>query len=254
MNMSLRQRLMNRETLYGTWCLLPSPEVINVIAKAGMDFVIIDQEHGAIDATLSQKMVMAAQAENCSAVVRVGENDELRVLQALDLGADGIIVPHVDSVAEAQKAVSYAKYPPIGIRGYSPYARSGGYTNQKGYTDLANETGLVGVIIEGEHGIMSIDSIASVEGLDLLYVGTYDISSVLGIPGDVTNPRVIDMVKKCAQAIQNANKISGCMFNSLDELELYDKIGLNFRVFSVDSAILYDSYHALLESKGGHRE
>lgn len=248
--MNLKQRLINKEIMYGTWCLIPSAEVINVIAKSGIDFVIIDQEHGAIDFSMSQKMVMAAQAEACYAVIRVGDNDELKILHALDVGADGVIIPHIESLDDAEKAVSYAKYPPMGVRGFSPYARSGGYTNKVGYTDEANSHGLVGVIIEGEEGIRNIGKIASLTGLDLIYIGTYDISSILGMPGDVTNPQVIDMVKKCTNEVLNAGKIPGCMFSSLDELKLYDEIGMSFRVYSVDSAVIYNTYNNLLKKIG----
>lgn len=249
--MNIKQRLINKEVMYGTWCLIPSADVINVIAKSGIDFVIIDQEHGAIDSELSQRMVISAQVEKCSAIVRVGENNENKILHALDIGADGVIIPHIDSVEEAQKVVKYAKYPPMGERGFSPYARSGGYSNNKDNYNRANDDTLVGVIIEGKSGIDNLDYISKIDGIDLLYIGTYDISSLLGIPGDVTNKKVIELVKKCTETILENGKIPGCMFSSVEELKLYDEINLNFRVYSVDSAALYDSYNNMLKTIGG---
>ena len=127
--MNIKDRIRNGNVVYGTWCLLPSPEVINVLAKAGLDFVLIDMEHGPMDYALAQKMIMAAESEGCEAIIRVAKNDESDVLRALDIGASGVIVPHIESVSDRERAISYMKYPPLGIRGFSPYTRAGGFSS-----------------------------------------------------------------------------------------------------------------------------
>jgi len=248
--MNLKKRMKEKKLVFGTWCLIPSAEVINVIAKSGLDYVIIDMEHGSMDFALVQRMVMAAEAEGCEAIVRVGSNDELEILRALDTGASGVIVPHIECVSDCRKAISYAKYPPIGIRGFSPYARAGGYTSQKGYTVLANEKILVGIIIESEEGIKNISEIIDQPDLDIVYVGTYDISSSLGVPGDVTNIKVLQILEECVDKIRKAGKVAGCLFHSSDELAYFKKIGIGFMVYKVDSSVLFDGFSKVREEKG----
>ncbi|MEI7474773.1 MAG: aldolase/citrate lyase family protein [bacterium] len=240
--MYLKEKLNENQNVFGTWCLLPSPEVINVISKAGLDFVIIDMEHGTIDFVTAQKMVMAAEAEGSRAVIRVSKNEESEILRALDLGIDGIIVPHIDSVEEREKAISYIKYPPSGIRGFSPYTRAGGYRNQKDYTESENKRVLTGIIVEGESGIKNIYDIADDPQLDLVYVGTYDISSYLGIPGEVHNIKVKEILEHAVSEIKRAGKIAGCLFHNWDDLDYFKQLGIQFLVYKVDSLVLYEGF------------
>ncbi len=250
-NSTLKEKLYDGINLYGTWCLLPSEEVVNVIGRAGMDFVIVDQEHGAIDWKTAQRMVIGSQAEGCSAIIRVGDSNEIDILHALDVGADGVIVPHIENVKDAENAVSFAKYPPLGERGFSPYARSGGYTNQKGYAEHENSRILIGVIVEGKEGINSVREIAEVDGVDLIYIGTYDISSVLGMPGETTNPVVLNELTKCVNKIHDVGKIPGCMFSSYEEISFFDENKINFRVYDVDSSVIFRTYKDALTQIGG---
>lgn len=240
--MNLKERIINKKEVFGTWCIIPSPEVINILAKAGLDFVIIDMEHGSTDYKTAQQMVMAAEADGCEAIIRVGDNSEIDVLKALDIGASGVIIPHIDSVEECKKAISYTKYPPKGIRGFSPYARSGGYCSQSGYTDIANDKVITGIIIEGESGIRDINKIVDNDELDIVYVGTYDISSSLGVPGDVKNPKVLKVLEECVEKITRAGKVAGCLYHTQDELEYFRKIGIGFMVYKVDSSVLFDGF------------
>src|SRR5579872_3926810 len=104
---SLKKKLADNEFVIGTWCELPSPEFINVLAKTGLDFVIIDMEHGAVDISVASKLLMAAEADGCSPLIRVAKNDESAILKALEIAPQGIIVPHIATVADRKKAVSY---------------------------------------------------------------------------------------------------------------------------------------------------
>ena len=125
--MTIKDKLKLGKDVYGVWCVIPSPEVINIISKSGLDFVIVDMEHGPMDYTIAQQMVISAHSENCNAIIRTPRNDESNILKSLDIGSDGIIIPHVNSIEDVEKCISYSKYPPIGNRGYTPYTRSGVY-------------------------------------------------------------------------------------------------------------------------------
>jgi 4-hydroxy-2-oxoheptanedioate aldolase len=209
---SIKKRLQQGEFIIGTWCLLPSESVINVIAKTGMDFVLIDLEHGPIDFTCASRMVMAAEAEGCEAIIRVSANNESEILKALDVGASGVIVPHIETINDREKAISFIKYPPQGVRGFSPYARAGGYTSRKNHTTLENERTLSGIITEGLNSIKNIDKIIDAKELDVVYIGTYDLSVAIGIPGEVKNPKIIEVLKECAVKIRAKGKAVGDYF------------------------------------------
>ena len=96
--MNIKDKLKLGKDVYGVWCVIPSPEVINIISKSGLDFVIVDMEHGTVDYTTAQQMVISAQSEKCDAIVRTPRNDESNILKSLDIGSDGVIIPHVNSL------------------------------------------------------------------------------------------------------------------------------------------------------------
>ena len=240
--MRLKERIKDGQTVFGTWCLLPSPEVISVLAKADLDFVLIDMEHGPMDFALAQKMIMAAEADGCEAIIRVAKNDEADVLRALDIGASGIIVPHIESVSDRKKAISYMKYPPIGIRGFSPYTRAGGFFSRPGHTVTENDRVLTGIIIEGQQGLNDLPAIIDDPELDVVYIGTYDLSAVLGIPGDVKNKKVLTVLEECVTKVLSSGKVAGCLFHNPDELKYFRDMGIQFLAYKVDSSVLYDGF------------
>ena len=230
---------MIKDEIFGTWCVIPSPEVTNIICKAGFDFVIIDMEHGSMDYTLAQRMVTSAQAEGSKAIIRTPRNDESNILRALDIGSDGIIVPHIKSVEDVNRCINYSKYPPIGNRGYTPYTKSGGYSVTNGYQEKENKESFVGIILEDEIGLKNIESIIDNDNIDMVYIGTYDISSSLGCkPND---KKVLKELERCTKIVKDAGKSVGCLFHSEEELNYFRNIGINFLVYSVDSSILYNN-------------
>lgn len=247
--MDFKNKISSGAIVYGTWCILPSPEVINVIAKAGLDFVYIDLEHGPADSTTLQRMIMAAQVENCRAIVRVAENSEAQILTALDAGADGILVPHVDTQSECERAMDAMYYPPVGQRGYSPYTRAGGYAVTKGYTTTANQSIVSGIILEGAAAMGDVAAIIDEQRLDFIYVGTYDISVCLGIPGETRHPSVVDVLKKCVSVARSKGKAVGCLFHTSEERDYFSEIGLTMLAYKVDTAILYDGFQMVRNFK-----
>ena len=242
---TLKARLRSGENILGTWCLLPSAAVVNVIAKAGLDFILIDQEHGAISPETALGMVMAAQSEGAAAVIRVSSSNESEITKALDIGANGVIVPHIETADDCKSAMSLIKYPPSGVRGFSPYVRSGGYRWQKGYTAEENKRILSGIIIEGQAGIGGIDSIIDDPDVDLVYIGAYDISAALGIPGQVSDPKVMKILKDCVKKIRAKKKAAGALFHSEQELKLFKSIGVQFLCYRVDSDVLYSVFNSV---------
>ena len=136
----LKLLLKEQKEVIGTWCILPSPEVVDLLTKTGLDFVIVDMEHGAIDLKTAQQMITASQTNWCNGLIRVPKNLDYLISTSLDTGCNGIIVPHVKLMGDVEKIIKAAKYHPIGDRGFSPYIRGGDFGKMKDEksTDVIN--------------------------------------------------------------------------------------------------------------------
>lgn len=244
--MMIKARIQKGDFVLGTWCEIPSSLVINTIAKAGLDFVIVDMEHGPIDFKDAQDMVMAAAAEGCAAVIRVAENSESQILRALDTGASGIIVPHVKTVADVDKIVSHSKFAPVGDRGYNPYIRAGDYHGGNPlFFGEQNDKTLVAVIIEGVEGLHNLEQILKNPYVDVVYIGTYDLSVALGVAGEVKHEKVIDTLRKVVRQVKESGKASGCMIHDSNDLEDFKRLGIQFITYKTDTAIIYDAFNGM---------
>lgn len=236
---SLKEKLKSGKTVIGTWCEIPSPEFINVLAKAGMDFVIIDMEHGAMDYEMAGKMVMAAEVEGCTAIIRVPMNNESIILRALEVNPEGVIIPHVETAEERKRIIKAIKFSPLGNRSLNPYVRAGGYRSQTGFTKEQNERTIAAILVESLKGIKNIKSILNDPQLDIVYMGSYDISAALGVPGETKHPKVINALTKMAKIILNKKKTAGCLFHTEDDLKFFQKIGVKFLCYKVDTGIVF---------------
>ncbi|MFH0779333.1 MAG: aldolase/citrate lyase family protein [Parcubacteria group bacterium] len=243
-NNKLKEKLKNGEKVFGTWSMLPAAGASNAIAQSGVDFVIIDMEHGPMSFETMEQMVKSIELENCQSIIRVSDKNEQTILRALEIGAQAVMVPHVSTVAEAEAVVKACKYKPDGERGLSPYTRVHDYCHENLAESMkfANENTLVGILVEGKEGIENIEKIAAVPGIDLIYLGIYDISQSVGLPGQLNHETVIEMQKKCAAVIRNAGKAAGSFARDLDYVEMLYKNGFQFIAYLVDCAILKTAY------------
>lgn len=193
---SLRKRIKENEVTLGSWITIGHPNVAEILANAGFDWLVIDIEHNPIDPAMVQTLITTIQSKGVKAIVRVSKNEEVVIKQVLDAGADGIIVPMVCSKEDAIQAVNYAKYPPIGKRGVG-LARAQQYGRQfDSYKEwVAN--GLI-VIAQIEHieGINNLEDIISVDGIDGTIIGPYDLSGSMGMPGEFDQPVVKEALKR----------------------------------------------------------
>lgn len=244
----LKQKLKEGKTVFGTWSMLPSAAVTNVIGEAGLDFVIIDMEHGAMSFETMEDMVRAAELTDCQPIIRVCDKKEAVLLRALEIGSQAIMVPHVSTVAEAKAIVKASRYTPLGERGLSPYTRVHRYSheNLQGSLAWANEHTLVGVLVEGEEGLKNLGKIAGTEGIDLIYLGIYDISQSVGLPGQLNHPKVIDELKKSVRIITEKGIAAGSFARDHDYVRLLHENGFQFIAYLVDCAVLKLSYQASL--------
>ena len=232
----------------GTWCELPNADTIEILAKSGMNFVIIDLEHGPHGFETAAAMARGAQLYDCAALVRVPSNNPETILRALEIGSDGIVVPQISNVDAAREAVSAAKYYPDGNRGFSPFTRSGGYSSEgvENLAEIANERTLCVLLVEGVEGISNLDEILTVDGIDVIYIGTYDLCQSVGHPGQPNHPEVVKLLSACVRKINSAGKAAGCLAQSVDEVKRWIEMGIRFIPYKADCAILYDASRQII--------
>jgi 4-hydroxy-2-oxoheptanedioate aldolase len=246
----LKEKLQAGKTVLGTWSVIPSPVVADVIAAAGVDFLIIDSEHGPINFETAQNMVMACESRGVSPVMRLWGVNEGEILKALDIGAHCVQIPNVTCRAEIEAVVRMAKYPPAGNRGFSPFTRAGAYTHENAarLTASANENTLICVHIEGKAAIDNISEFLAIKELDIIFIGLFDISKSLGIPGQVNDPRVQQILADLSARIVKAGKYPGTIATDAAQLEKFMAAGVKYITYSVDCEMLGRSYKkAVLE-------
>ncbi len=191
----LKQKLQRGETAIGTFMNCAYPAFMEICGLAGFDFAAIDLEHSPLDTLTAENLCRAADCTGISPVIRVRKNDGPQIQRALDIGSAGVQVPQVETKAEAEQAVISAKYSPLGTRGLSFNTRAGLYTAAgSGITDRLNEESLVVLQVEGKRGIDNLDEIITVANVDVIFLGPYDLSQSLGIPGQVQDSRVLDLM------------------------------------------------------------
>lgn len=222
MSPSFRERLRRRDRLVGTLLGLPCPELAEIAADAGFDWLFVDMEHGALEARDVMRIVQAVR-EPCACLVRVPETSEMGIKKALDTGAAGIIVPHVNSAADAAQAVHWSKYPPEG-------GRSVGFTRSNRYgvrfrENVATANGETAVVAQVEHidGVRAIEAILAVRGVDAVFIGPFDLSASLGKPGRLDDPEVKGAIgavtASCARAAIPVGVFSAGAAGALEALE-----------------------------------
>ena len=248
----LKRLLRNGECVIGPWCTMPSSSVINVIAATGMDFVIIDMEHGPHNFQTVEDMIRATEVENCTPLVRVAKNDESLILNALDIGAYGIVIPHIESKADAEAAISYAKYYPLGKRGFSPFTRAGKYSlhNVKNHSKLQNRQTIVILVLEGKEGTANLDDILKIKNIrnkiDVIYIGAYDLSQAVGLPGQVDHPKVKQYLERCIKKIRTRDiAAGGYVAKNKSDISWMCRMGMQFITLLPDCTILFHAFESL---------
>lgn len=228
-----KQRLLRGEPVVGHWISFPCPAVVELLASFGMDWLLIDTEHGPADWERVEDLLRAMDGSGVTPLVRVSANDPALVKRALDRGAFGVLVPLVSTPEEARTAVAAAKYPPEGIRGVA-----GSRINRYG-ADLAdyfaqwNQQVLVMVQVETTEALARVDEIAAVPGLDVLFIGPNDLSASLGVFRQFDHPEFRRAVDRILDAARRHGKACGYMAGSPDEV--LDRIAQGFRFVAAGS-------------------
>lgn len=236
--LSLKERLAH-EAVYGTILSLPSPEIAEVMALAGFDWLFIDLEHGAMGVLECQRMIQAV-GDKAECLVRLPELTESAVKKVLDVGAGGIIVPKVNTAEEAQNAVAFSKYPPQGQRGVGATRAHGYGIHFKDYVDRANEDLMVVIQIEHIDGVRNIDSIVEVRGVDVIFIGPYDLSASMGLMGQLDHPEVLEAISKVEKVCADKGMYMGYFGMTPESVQPYIDKGYKLITCGTDAGFLVD--------------
>lgn len=206
----LKARLKEGKKTLGCWSTLGNPFVAEILGQAGFDFIIFDQEHGFGDPAGLASQLQAISAMQTTSIVRVPWNDPIYLKRVLDAGVEGVMIPSIETAAEAQAAVAACRYPPVGRRGSAVGSvRASNYGAATHYANSAADQLLIILQIESAVAVANIDAIAAVEGIDVLFIGPFDLSGSIGLLGNIAHPEVAKLIAQAEAGIKASGKAMG---------------------------------------------
>ncbi len=247
------QKLADGQGVVGTFCHLDGPAVAECLSLSGLDYVIFDTEHGPFSDESVGEMIRAAQLHSAEAFVRVRDSSRAAVLHALDLGARGIIVPDVQSAEEARSLVEYAKYYPLGARGFA-FSRSAKYgflSELKRIGDYFTATNRRTILMpqcETAGALEHIEEIAALDGIDGIFVGPYDLSVALGAPAQFATPQFTEAVDRVLRACRTSGKLAFIYANTMPEAKACFARGYQGAAIGTDTAFLVKAIRNMLQA------
>lgn len=234
------------KAMLGTLLSISAPQVSEIIAMSGFDWVFIDMEHSAMSLESVQNAIQIMEGKILT-IVRVPLNDEVWIKRILDTGCDGIVVPMVNSADEARKVVQASKYPPQGRRSVG-LARAHKYgASFKEYIENANRRLVTIIQCEHKDAVKNIDEILKVEGIDSVFIGPYDLSASMGLTGQIAHDDVLAAIQHVKEKCRNAGMPYGIYSSGIDDMVSEIKTGCTFLLTGVDSNMLLNSYSDLLK-------
>lgn len=252
MTPTLRRRIQAGDTLFGAWASLGSPGSAELLGRAGLDWVVIDLEHGNTTESELLAHLTAIELTGCAALVRPQSGERLRIGRALDMGAEGIVVPRLDTAEQVREAVTFLRYPPGGQRGVALLTRGArlGTVNHAGVAALNDD--MVGIVqIESPLALEAADAFAATDGVDVLFVGPADLSHSLGIPGQFANPTYQDALRRVVAACRAHGKAAGILLYDPASFAPHLELGYTFVGIGADVSFVNDGVKAALAAARG---
>lgn len=239
---TFKEKIIAGQKPIGTFCELISENVVEALGYAGLDYIIFDNEHSPIEAETTLSMVRAAEHGNITPIARVRGISRPAILKLLEVGVQGLIVPNVKTVDDVKQLVSWSKYPPIGSRGFSGSRKDGwGFMLDMGVKDTMaffNEQVVLIPQCETVEALDSIEKIVAVNGVDGIFVGPYDLSIAMGIPGEFDSPQFVSALNRITEACKNAKKFTMIYTGNRQSAINYLQKGFDSVAYSMDAAFL----------------
>ncbi|MGA2665288.1 MAG: aldolase/citrate lyase family protein [Nitrososphaerales archaeon] len=250
MQNTLKRKLARGETAMGTWISSGNPNNVDMLRGLPFDWFLFDMEHSTIGIETVGRMIQVLNGSSATPLVRVGQVDQALFKIVLDSGAHGLVVPLVNTPEEAARAVSFCKYPPVGVRGAAAAKASDYGLSLANYIRTANDETMVIAQIETPQAVQNISEIASVGGVDMVFVGPTDLTMTMGLLDDRSNPRVTEAMLTVVKACREAGKPAGVMASTLDEARLAVERGFRFVSLGTDMRMTAMGARSFLESVG----
>ena len=242
---TLKQRLYAGKAAFGVMCTFPSPTVVEMLGYLGFDWILLDTEHSPNEIPDLVSQLQAVQRGTATPIIRPAWNDAVLAKRALDIGAQTLLFPYVQSVEEAKRAVASTRYPPQGIRGVSVAARASRYGRVPGYLTKANAEICVLVQVETRAALDQIDAIAAVDGIDGVFIGPSDLAASLGHLGNPQHADVQRAIENGVKRLKVVGKPAGILTGNEEEARRYIGWGYLFVAVGADVGLLARNADAL---------
>ncbi len=231
--------LSSPHALLGPLIRIPRAEIVELLALGGFDFGVVDLEHGPIGHHEVYPMLLAAERRNFPLLARIPGLQESYVKWLLDIGISGLQIPHIKTADDARAAVAMSKFAPEGERGLCRFTRAAGFsdTPRDEYVRTANERCILVLQIEGKEGVDNIEEICSVPGIDIIFVGPYDLSQSLGLIGQIWHEKVVEKVTHVVQTCAAAGIRTGVFTDSPEGLAHWHKLGIHYLNYRIEVEI-----------------
>lgn len=250
---NLRDKIESGAKALGTFIELGSEEAIEGLGYTGLDYVIIDQEHGPFDIGETVRLLRAAEISEITPLVRVNEISRTSILKNLDIGAKGLIVPYIQTVEEVKSLIEWAKYYPIGKRGFFQ-ARQTGYGNKEyskdlnNYFEVSNRETLLIPQCETMGALNNIEKITALEGVDGIFIGPFDLSIELGIPAQFSDSKFKDALERILKACKDNNKLAFIYANDQETAQKHLDAGFDAVTIRSDISYYIETFQNIVNS------
>lgn len=246
-NWLLEKLKASSDPCIGTWITLPSPELVDVICSTGPDFVVIDSEHAPLTLETAQLMAIVCSSRRVSPVFRVPGAMSDRIVPALEIGSHAIQAPNISTAKDVDFFVKSSRYSPGGSKGLSPYTRACNYSAEFAgrMTKSANQNTQLIIQVEGVDGISNIDEILDVPGVDICFLGLYDLSNYLNVPGDLDNPDLLKLFSNLAKKISDAGMVVGSIANNQSQLQFLKDAGARYITYGADCDVVSRAFSGI---------
>jgi 2-dehydro-3-deoxyglucarate aldolase len=246
-----KDKIHQGQPVFGGWTLTGHPAVAEIMAAEGFDFLVADMEHTPISVEAFYHIALAAKGTDCDVLARLPSCDAVLAKQVLDVGAAGIIVPSVNTPAEAAQSVAMAKFPPAGIRGASLCRATGFGSRFSEYFQAHNNEVLVVVMLEHITAVQNADAILATPGLDAVLIGPYDLSASMGLAGQLSHPDVLAAQETILDACRRRRIAAGIHVVPVDASEVRQRIQQGFRFIAcgIDTLFVREGCRAMLKAR-----
>ena len=253
----LKNAIEKNKYAVGTFLGAANPSIVEIMGYTGLDFVVIDTEHGPYDTMPMSDLIRAAESKGLSPLVRIADITHKEMQRAMDNGAEGIIIPCLKSMDDFRKVVELGKFAPLGNRGFIK-GRGSGFGNEPWatgtlteYMQNSNDKVMLLPQCETIEALSNIEEIVQIEGIDGIFIGPFDLSICMGIPGQFDAPEFKEAVDRILCACKQAGKLCMTFTSSLEEARMYIDKGFDAVAYSIDTIVIGQAYKEAMEKIRG---